>query len=209
MAADSSHIFCIQKSFLASLIALMDQPYEVCGNFEVWSFEQSKIYMHTDQENIEPGEKGVCNMHPRQYFFHTHPRQSKSYPSTGDILSIIHHSWTKRKLSMIVTTWGIWFIYRLGDEGLSVAEDARESVLSFLEQIGETIYKSTTLSKSLSLSSQRSVPYDDARPFILEYLKNLKILLSIGPYASVKFVSWNKVEKMQTTGDEEWYEFHL
>lgn len=209
MAADSSHLVCIQKSFLTSLIALMDQPYEVCGNFEIWSFEESKMYMHAEQENIQPGEKGVCNLHPHQYFFHTHPAQSKSYPSTKDILSIIDHTWNKRRLSMIVTTWGIWFIYRLGDQGLSVGEQAKESVFNFLEEIGETIYRGTTHSKSSFSSAQRSVPYEEARPFILQYLKDLTMLLDIGPYASVKFVSWNKVEKMQTTGDEEWYEFHL
>lgn len=203
---ESSLIVCIQKSLLSALIATMEKPYEVCGNFDVWSFEESKLFMHADQENIKPGGQGVCEWHKQKYFFHTHPSQSKAYPSSEDIMSIIDHNWSQRKLSMIVTIWGIWFVYRLGDVGLSVGIQSKADVLTFLREINETIYRGTTVSKD---NTQRSVPYDDARPFIEQYLKSLKILLDIGPYAKVKFVSWNKVDKMQTEGVEEWYQFVL
>ena len=175
--------FAIEKEFFKQLHELvMSTEKEHCGNLI-----SDEVCFHK-LGNITEGGDHSCNLEEEKQdeFFHTHPFSSKSYPSYADIESIVK----KRKLSVVATFWGIWFIYKK-DNQVDCRDifDIQYIFNAKYEEYNIYFHSQTTQTKGMA---QRSIPYDKnveelINRFIADMNKTLK------KYCTIKFVAWNNV----------------
>ena len=82
---------------------------EYCGYLKPLLNEQVKLYV--DGRSGYNGRK-LCVTNPpyKEYLWHTHPINSKSYPSTEDILKVLKPRSKPNQIldSILFSAWGIW-----------------------------------------------------------------------------------------------------
>lgn len=94
-------------TFLA-MEKLIKLPGESCGVL----LENGVPYIDRVEEYKE-GIRNSCRMtRYSEVIWHTHPFTSKGYPSVEDIDMILYEG-SPIRVSLVFTTWGVWFIYNL------------------------------------------------------------------------------------------------
>lgn len=94
-------------TFLA-MEKLIKLPGESCGIL----LENGVPYIERVEEYKE-GVRNSCRMtRYAEVIWHTHPFTSKGYPSVEDIHMIVYEG-SPIRVSLVFTTWGVWFIYNL------------------------------------------------------------------------------------------------
>lgn len=112
---------------------------EVCGTFEITT---SGVLM---PNNSNIGETVIYNNITREmcispnapYIWHTHPYISFSIPSVEDIIHVIKH--LEIQSSIIITTWGIWEIYKVKNFDSSIVKNKK--MLDFFNKKIDEIIK--------------------------------------------------------------------
>ena len=83
---------------------LLERSVEVCGHLIAQEKGGYLPYLNS------VGEKDTCQHSSySKYIWHTHPENSKGYPSVVDIVKVIKNRSIISK-SFIFTTWGIWCV---------------------------------------------------------------------------------------------------
>ncbi len=172
--------FIMQKKFVDDLKDLvMKKKVEYCGNL---ISDNSSYYL---LDPIWEGGEGVCNFKEEKMdeFFHTHPSTSKSYPSYQDINSIVK----KRKMSIIASYWGIWFIYKTDRQ--TNYDGIDYGFIQTYKEYNEIFHQETT---NLKGSYPRSIEYNkDVKKRIDEFITKMNRILE--KYCTLKFVSWGDI----------------
>ena len=175
--------FVMEKEFVSKLCDLVKKSkIEHCGNLVNY---ESSYYLIDD---ILDGEEHSCDFKnkKRDEFFHTHPMSAKSYPSYADIQSIVQ----KRKMSIIATFWGIWFIYK--NDRQVVCDDIQDIAYLFnnmYEHYNKLFWENVTYTKG---AEQRSFDYNkDVKDLIDLFIKDMNRTLL--KYCTIKFVAWGDI----------------
>jgi hypothetical protein len=172
--------FFMEKEFVDKLRNLVTtSQIEHCGNLVNY---ESSYYLIDD---INKGTEHSCDFKEKKdEFFHTHPISAKSYPSYEDIQSVVK----KRKMSIIATFWGIWFIYK--NDRQVVCDDILFMFNSVYEHYNILFWKKVTHEKG---SVPRSFQYNgDVKDLIDLFIKDMnKTLLA---YCTIKFVAWDDIK---------------
>lgn len=175
--------FVMEKEFVDKLRNLVTtSQIEHCGNLVNY---ESSYYLIDD---ILDGTEHSCDFKEKKdEFFHTHPISVKSYPSYEDIQSVVKN----RKMSIIATFWGIWFIYK--NDGQAVCDDIQDIVYMFnstYETYNRLFYEQATHKKG---SVPRSFQYNgDVKGLIDRFIRGMnKTLLK---YCTLKFVAWGDIK---------------
>ena len=86
-------------------------PVKLINNYLVFNFNE--IVQGFDEEFLHKGvvktRKGIIGF-KHFVIFHTHPKESKPYPSIEDIMKLLKH-YNKICLSVLFTRWGLWLIF--------------------------------------------------------------------------------------------------
>jgi hypothetical protein len=184
--------FAIEKKFYKYLRTLVDTTIEYCGNLI------SDGHCFHLAGSIWKGKEKSCQYEEKlDEFFHTHPSSVRSYPSYEDIESIVK----KRKLSVIATLWGVWFIYK--NDNQVDCPDIRDIGYMFnskYEKYNRLFSERTTHDAGVI---PRSIPYNqDVKLMINHFIAAMNDELI--KYCTLKFVAWDDV----TTDDVVAY-FHF
>jgi hypothetical protein len=106
-----------------------------------------------------------CVIHEKEFYsviWHTHPNDSKFYPSTEDILTVKRHRNTgeKIKLSIIYTSIGIWTLESFDDD-VSVA--MKQEINDINDNFYRTSFKgrTTTSGYDFNIVKQNIILYTD------------------------------------------------
>lgn len=170
----------MEKEFVDKLRNLVTtSQIEHCGNLVNY---ESSYYLIDD---INKGTEHSCDFKEKKdEFFHTHPISAKSYPSYEDIQSVVK----KRKMSIIATFWGIWFIYK--NDRQVVCDDIQDIVFMLYEHYNILFWKKVTHEKG---SVPRSFQYNgDVKGLIDLFIEDMnKTLLN---YCTLKFVAWGDIK---------------
>lgn len=128
----------LNKSLINIFKNFLNLENEVCGYIEnIFDKIILKIF---SQEEIET-TKSLCfhdNFYS-PYIFHTHPNNSKSYPSASDIIKVLKYDIIKS--SLIFTKWGIWEIYSHVKKKFE--KDEQNDIVETINTIFEEFYKLT------------------------------------------------------------------
>ena len=174
--------FAIEKEFFNKLNTLVNtSQIEHCGNLI------SDGYCFHLAGPIWKGEARSCQYEEKlDEFFHTHPSSVRSYPSYEDIESIVK----KRKLSVIATFWGIWFIYKNGNQ--VDCHDIHDIGYIFNSRYeAYNILFSDRATNGIG-SIPRSIPYNrDVEDMINRFIAVMNDTLR--RYCTLKFVAWGDV----------------
>lgn len=175
--------FVMEKEFVDKLWNLVTtSQIEYCGNLVNY---ESSYYLIDD---INSGTELSCVFKDKKdEFFHTHPISVKSYPSYEDIQSVVK----TRKMSIIATFWGIWFIYK--NDGQVVCDDIQDIVYMFnskYEACNRLFYEQATYKKG---SIPRSFQYNgNVKGLIDRFIKDMNNTLQ--KYCTLKFVAWGDIK---------------
>ena len=202
LVLDDTPLFYLKKKFIHHLKGLVDfYRREFCGNLNNDNNILTPIAPEYKGPEIQMGQRGVCEwrVHKTREYYHTHPTVSKSYPSYGDIFSIAGKSYQERRISIIGTFWGIWYIYKEDyQENLSDnKEDEKRLKNDVYEEISKDIYNST-YSYDLSVSSSR--PYDENVKESLSFPINL-FNAEFEKYCNLGFISWDNIYSLLSKND--------
>lgn len=178
----------MEKEFFDKLRELvMKETVEYCGNLIT---DENGGYFNTGE--IWKGKEGVCEFKEEktENFFHTHPITSKSYPSYEDIESIVK----SRKMSIIATYWGIWFVYKTENQANCANRDVIFYTFpSMYEEHNVKFHKNVTKPEG---SSPRCIEYNEhVKRLIKEFIEDMNRILS--KYCTIKFVSWKSINHIR------------
>lgn len=120
----SDSYFIREKFFHDMWKRIHTDDHEVCGGLIPQKRELTTPDLVIGE--VDSNNRNYCSPPPRLFAWHTHDgKNSMSYPSFEDILSLIHDGpGITYKLTVIVTIWGVWELcfpgqYKLTDEQIA------------------------------------------------------------------------------------------
>ena len=204
-------LFYLRKSFILYLKNTVDNSRtEYCGNLNNNSDILTLITPMYKGESIQGNQRGVCRwkVGKTREYFHTHPYVSKTYPSYEDILSIAAKPSLDRRLSIIATLWGIWYIYK-EDYQENLEDDIKEKerlTKVYNEEIALEFYKAQYHKNT---SKTHSKPYDNTVKQALYF--PLKLFnAEFEKYCCLGFINWDDIISLSTSSNPvPFYRFQL
>lgn len=179
----------MDSDFIQNLYSMvMNESVEYCGNLVTSPSGMLKNDPEIWEGSNEDG-RGMCNFKRKtDWFFHTHPSNSKSYPSFEDIMSIAA---TKRLVSVIATYWGIWIITKREH---TIQDRKDPHVKRDYDDVSKLLYAQTKPNKN---EVPRSNPYDETvEKAIHEFLTKMNDFLS--QICAISFIPWQTIYNYQT-----------
>jgi hypothetical protein len=203
----SDILFYINTDFINFLKKRVDleskinkkQHREYCGNFKKTDGEDNILEKDTEYKGLISG-RASCNFEDEKNrdFYHTHPISSKAYPSYEDILSIAKYKYEKRRISVIGTLWGIWYIYKEKDKKEIEDEKTITELKDVYNVLVEKMYKETSNDK---FKKVKNYPYRSKK-----FSKDIKDVINDAiyslngqffDYCTIGFVPWNVIDSIR------------
>lgn len=130
--------FYIKVDTIYRIVKTMFNDAEICGNLESSIDKPERLLLYDKMEGEKDGDRNMCRYKRYSpYLLHTHPKYSYAYPSNEDIMKMIKHK--KINNQIIITSWGIWEIYRISpfiEMSSEKLEEIRKKVNLFTSYIG-------------------------------------------------------------------------
>jgi hypothetical protein len=112
---------------------------EICGILEKLDNGRWICY-RTNKGSIEAGRPMCMIKQNAKYIWHTHPRNSKIYPSKEDIIALLRRS---AKKSLIFTLYGFWVIEKNEPKNYIIEKgDYYHKLMARLEKENSKLYHS-------------------------------------------------------------------
>ena len=172
----------LDKDFIEEMNRLLYAESEYCGNLKVEGDILKKHDMNQGYEFRKDGNKrNACDykdQNATDYWYHTHPEKSFSYPSYEDLISIVKHP---TKTSFIFTLWGMWVI--------------QVDKITIPQLTKKEVYEDATndLRKILSnKGSHRCLPLFEVRDTVEELIYLYKALFSL----SISLIEWINIDSI-------------
>ena len=203
----SDILFYMDRDFINFLKKRVDldskinkkQHREYCGNFKRNDDDNNLLIKDTEYEGVI-STRASCTFKDEKNrdFYHTHPISSKSYPSYEDILSIAKYKYEKRRISVIGTLWGIWYIYKEKDKKKMDDEKLMQEFKDIYGLLVEKMYYETSNEK---FKTERNYPYRSKKfsKDIKEVINDTIFCLNsqFFDYCIIGFVPWNLVDNIK------------
>jgi hypothetical protein len=168
-------------------------PVEKCAflqkdDLRILTIDKNTITLGTSKKE---GERAYCSYMKNvrgNYLYHSHPKESRSYPSSEDILKVLKSD--KLMFSIIATRWGVYII-KPTDKSQFIAQSWNENKNKYYkEKIDRCLSKIGFMENDKGYKEQ---VYDDIYQDEEEVIhKNLKKITGI-TYLRLKFCSWNEM----------------
>lgn len=154
----------------------------------ILTIDKNTITLGTSKKE---GERAYCSYMKNvrgNYLYHSHPKESRSYPSSEDILKVLKSD--KLMFSIIATRWGVYVI-KPTDKSQFIAQSWNENKNKYYkEKIDRYLSKIGFMENDKGYKEQ---VYDDIYQDEEEVIhKNLKKITGI-TYLRLKFCSWNEM----------------
>ena len=172
----------LDPDFINEMEYLLNEQLEYCGNLKVEGDILKKRDINVGYELYKDGNiRNACNhkdQNATDYWYHTHPEKSFSYPSYEDLNSIVKHP---TKTSFIFTLWGMWVI-----------QADKINIPQFIEKQDYVDATNDLRAQLSNKGSHRSLPYFEVREIVNELIEMYKTLFSL----SISLIEWRDINSI-------------
>ena len=193
----------LSRDDISVVHTLLGEDLETCGFLypskeitESSDLHPNYLILYIDQIGEEKDGRSICR-HSKytEYIFHTHPKFSKGYPSSHDILKVIKRRGNPSsgtsfypRVSVIFSAWGIWEITARKKRDLATDPRIELWAIDIINEEFEPVYRLTEKGRG-KLTGES---YREIREAIhnIENILNRKLKCDL----RVIFTTWGEVE---------------
>jgi len=170
---------------------VFNKPVEICAflnkdEIKILTIDKKSITLGTSKSE---GKRASCNYMEKyrgNYIYHSHPKESRSYPSSEDIIKVLKSD--KLMFSIIATRWGEYIIKQTNKYQLEASLWSENKQQKYKEQITRYIDRIGIMENDKGYKEGiYDDLYQDEEESIHKVLKKIVDLTNL----RIKFCSWN------------------
>lgn len=173
---------------------VFNKPVEVCAllaedDIKVLTIDNKTITLGVGKQERQRASCSYTREYKGNYIYHSHPNESRSYPSSEDIVKVLKTD--KLRFSIIATRWGVYIIKptNKSHEIASMWSDRKQKY--YMDKIKKYIDKIGIMEND---KGYKEGTYDDIYPDEEELVveKNLEKIRKI-TFLRLKFCTWREL----------------
>jgi hypothetical protein len=175
-------VYITSKNIQDILQLIMRNNAEACG---IMTVQDEHLIPFIDSFGESEGPRKMCNYtRLSKYVWHTHTKDSISYPSAEDYVAMIKlRDGVTVKTSIVFTFWGIWELYSANK--LKMGDRLREALINGIKSTEYDIY-------SKSGRGRGAVEIEVVNTYIANVIKAIEKLLPNLGY-KIRFTPWKDI----------------